>query len=790
MRVKRFMVRPSSVFYIALILAAAALAAYIVSAQLTNFADPLNYFNERNHTVTVTWSGTSYANVTCYTPVNFTYFGNFTAPDDVNCTATDNEVKCYNLSSTSVRLVFQSNASLPERTLSPLLCNATNGTAFNATPSIKFLRLDDGRVFNTLVEYGRGRGNYFFNSFGGTATSGRVFKGCTYLPNGTGFELNYLHKVYNVMQYYGKPASNGQAVNGSFMCVYNYSSLSRQHLTTGLSLISGLWNANYSIPEIGASWERMGFVSVQYDAGQLAIGSQLQTNCTNLTYYLYDLGGSVVVNKDNFTFEIRDREPFIVNATTNAGFIGNGTQEVLISYNITNQEVYDVTGVSIDIEAPRSARFVGTRGELWGTALDQFHFEKNELLAGQQELITLVARFNTTGEESGQSIALGGSVKIQYITCWEKFAYNPIPYIQRVPVAQNVTLDLTKNSTIVNIPFILLFINSTTVNTLNTVTLINTTVNNIINVSLTINLTLIQLNSTVNSIFNMTINASNQLGGVFGNLTTIIGMLNCSVETTNMCEMLRNISNYLDNINQTVVNINNSISSFNITDSLGVLNRTIIDINNTVTNILTNVTVIFDLTQEIFGLQNCTQITPNSTCFFLNLTQFIIVSINSTVVNMSKLLQFINNTQFGNISTTVLFNLIVNRSNDIDTRLNNITQQLLFLRQFDEELIFLVTDASNSQQSARQELDQNNLPASVDRLKQAQDRLNQAAERLSRLQVSQTEKSSPQTIIVETPTKQVPSKDYVFLLLLLAGIVLLVVYFRRRSQEYGSQGHG
>ncbi|MBI4450848.1 hypothetical protein HY642_02650 [Candidatus Woesearchaeota archaeon] len=563
------------------------------------------YLNITNSTLYVI--NKSVANITLSIPlINTTALSNISVVYNLS-----NQIPCTNINNT-IAIVLQSNSSFQELALSPLVINGTNGTAFNASPLVRFIRIEDGRIFNTLVEYGRGRGNYFFSSFGGTATSGKMYTGCTLLPNGTGFELNYLHKVYNIQQYFGY--ITGVAVNASFGCAYNYSRISRVHSSDAIGLTGNMWFSNYSIAEIRSSWERMGFISVQYLADQLLTGARITTNCTNMTYALSQAGGSVVVDADNFTFEIRNKDPFIVNATTTTTLVGNGTQEVLITYNITNTESYDVTGVSIDIEAPTNAMFIGTRGELWGVGLDQYHLEKNEIQAGSSEIISLFARFDTTSATPVSNFSLGRLVRVQFIPCWEQFAYNPTRSLQRVPVSNVVPVDLSTNTSILCIPCV-----------------------------------------------------------------------------------------------------------------ISVINVTIKDIKEIVT--------------------------------------------------------YINSTQFSNVTTSMIFDRVSNLTLGIDTQLTNITTQILGLRDFDEELVFLVTDSFNSQQAARDELQKGNLATGITEMQQSQNKLTQAVDRLATLQKREEEAAKVSWIRVGLDGAEKFARNYTYVLLLLIGIALIALNSRRKARR-------
>jgi len=356
-----------------------------------------------------------------------------------------------------------------------------------------------------LVEFGRGRGNYFFDSYSpDTAGSGHSGVGCPYVPNGSMFELNYLHKVLNVKQYFLNLTA--YAYNATFRCTYPNSSIVRQHLITSTYSNSSGSIVEYRIPKIAGSWERMGYLGMDFGANSQYVGQTLTINCTNFTYFFPFGGGNMYVEEDSFTFTVRDREPFSAVATSGAT-IGNGSQEVIITYNITNTELYTADDVIIEIDAPEYAQFIGTRGELWGTARDMYRFEKTRFLAGEEELITLVARFDTNDAPDLTSINLTQGIRFKYTTCWELNAYNPTEYVQNIYDIGTGTVDMNVSSEIIEVIEYL---------------------NDIFNLTISINLTINQINSTVNhietivNVINTTTNETNAIVKAINETTTII----------------------------------------------------------------------------------------------------------------------------------------------------------------------------------------------------------------------------------------------------------------------------
>lgn len=465
--------------------AAMASVAYAAN-EITQYADQLNYWDAETLTITVSNSGSEAVEA------NITFPSTFTFVSGTGCAGVSATLITCNISggASSSYTVTSPGSSVSEYDVGTFSITAVNNT-YTSSTDVKFLRIHPSEIFHTLVEYGRGRGNYFFDSYNKTANvsgSGHTGIGCPYLPNGTLFELNYLHKILNIAQYFGLTS---EGVNVSFSCTYPNATVVRHHLTTSINMSGSNWLADYFISELQTSWERMGYLGQDFDVGEYAAGSTITVTCTDIVYMLPSANGNVSVSGDSFTLTVVDREPFTVTATA-ASTIYNGTQEVEITYTITNTGSSTIDDVSIEIQAPEYAQFIGTRGELWGVAQDYYTFERDQFLPGEAETITLVARFNTSSAAGISSLNLSDGVNIEYVTCWELNAYNPAEYIQSVDASAvgTGTVDLNTATAITGVQ------NSLTeiINILNS---INTTITNIETIST-------QINATVNAIYNLT----------------------------------------------------------------------------------------------------------------------------------------------------------------------------------------------------------------------------------------------------------------------------------------------
>ena len=695
----------------------------VSAVNVTQEADRINYWDNEQHTVTVTNScGTD-------TQVNITIAGSFTY-DSGTCSQSGSIITCDIPASSSRNYVVNSSSADSEYKLSKFVAVTNNSCTVN---DVSFLKIRDDEVFHTLVEYGRGRGNYFFDTYGGGlyATTGHTGTGCSYLPNGTMFELNYLHKVNNVKQYFGNMTA--EAYNVSFSCIYPNSSVVRTHLISSITTNNSGAYVSYLIPRVEGSWERMGYLGMDFNP-VYSIGQNITISCTNITYKFPLAGGNFVVDNDSFTLQIRNREPFTATASTTST-IGNGTQEVIITYNITNNELYNLDDVIIEIQAPPYAEFIGTRGELWGAALDQYRIEKMYLAPGESEIIELVARFNTSNAPNISTLDLTSGIKIKYVTCWDLNAYNPMESMQRLYNVGNVTVNMGIPSEIIGVRETieeifntLIIINSTTININNTVNNIESVVSIINSTTIDTNIIVNQINNTVNYIINNITVILDNTNSIISNTATIKDLLNCngSIDTP-ICDELNIINSTISNITNVLIEINNTLNNItiNVTIDLSGENITV-----NVTANLTNITLIIDDIMSELNCSNVTGMPETDICVRLIRIQNNTIIINNTINTINDLVNYFNATVFGNVTLKEIYEAISNTTVDTSELLKIIRQ----MKEFDEELVFLVTDSFGLQQQAREELDKGNVGEAATKLREANSRLNEAAVRLMQLQ--------------------------------------------------------
>jgi hypothetical protein len=695
----------------------------IAAGEIYQFADMLNYYESRSHTTTFINNGNG--------PVKFNVSkaDGFKFTSCSNCVGfTDSKVSFNLAPNASGSYTVSSNASYnPLYKLTTLPISINN--SYTVASNLSYVRIPDKEIFYTLVEYGRGRGNYFYSTMDGKAGSGHTGVGCPYIPNGTMFELNFLHKIFNVRQYYNDP--NLLAENASFTCSYPNRTIVRTHLGTAISQNPVQTNVSYLIDEIEGSWERMGYLGMDFDAAEQSVGENLTISCRSIVYSLPSGNITVFASGTSFNLQVRDRNPFTASASTSAT-IGNGTQEVLIIYNITNNELYTANNPIIEIDAPQYAAFIGTRGEIWGTAQDQYRVEKTELQPGESEIITLVARFDTANAPNITAVNLTGGIKIKFTPCWEVNAYNPAEYMQYLSGVGTGAVNMGIPSKIISIIeqinqtyIILKHINITSIAINSTVNRIETLVKVINQTTIDTNKIVKQINNTVNNISSKTTIILNNTVQIINDTSVIKELIDCdNISDSPICSAL-------DYFNSTIINISNLVKKINITLSNLSINITInltgqnISIN--VTPDLTNITIIIDdIIDELNCSMNWTTEPNSSICKRLLRIENNTITINNTINDINSLVYYFNNTVFGNITLQDIYDALSNIT--VDT--SELIREIEKIRAFDEELVFLVTDAFGLQQAARADVDNGDLGSAAQKLREANDRLSQATARL------------------------------------------------------------
>ena len=694
----------------------------------------LNFYDSEQHTVTI--SSTLSANVSSSStmPTGFSFVSSASG-----CTNPSGQtVTCSNVpTGSTATFIISSPSSGTEYQLYNLV-TTLNGTSLN---NVSFINIRDDEIFHTLVEYGRGRGNYFYDSMG-TSTSAGTGTGYNYVPNATDFELNYLHKIYNIKQYYSL-ASDSYATNVDFSCVYPYHTVVRQHLTESISNDGNDWTVTYNVPRIEGSWERMGFLGEDFDAGEYNVGDTFVVNCTNMSYDLNDAHGSIVVDEDSFDMEVRNPNALGVTASSDTSSIGNGTSEVLITYTITNNEQYPIDSLMLEIDSPEEAVFVGVRGELWGTAKDSYSYELPNLGAGESVQLKLLARFDTSSS-SDTTLLLSEGVKAKYVQTWELNAYNPMTYLQSLSITDTQTVNYAVSSTITNL---LEQINRIETNTI----AINTTTNSIYTLVQEINSTthttsdnVIAMNSSLSS--QMTSSENNILGNIsslssqmtsFEN--TVQQLVNCTANSgAPLCVKMDNLNTSIANMHTDMLSINDSLTT--LIQNVNTPNSSVMiqEIQNQFAGVQGNFTYTNNL---ITGINQ--SINANIDAVNTSLSNDI-AGVNSIVTDMHTEIHALNTSiyQINDSITNTILNSQNNIINNISAQINAISfnsseilEELHYMQGFNEELIFLVTDSVGLAKEAKVDYDNGDTQGAVDKLLEASEKLETA-----RVQIEESKK--------------------------------------------------
>lgn len=510
--------------------------------------DRLNFYTSEEHTVTVSNTLSGLGDSISTMPTGFGFVSSVSG-----CTNPSGQtVTCDNIASDGTAIyIINSTASGTEYELYTL--NTTlNGTGIN---DVNFINIQNGDVWNVLIEFGRGRGNYFYNSKGGSTSAGTGI-GYNYLPNATDFELNYLHKVFNIKQYFGLATS--RATDVSFQCVYPFHTVVREHMVETITRDGSEWSINYSLPRIDGSWERMSYLGMDFDSGEYDVGDNITINCTNLDYNLADAYGHIIADEDSFELEIRSPDPLSMTASA-SGTIGNGTSEVVITYTFTNDESYPLDALMVEIDSPEEATFIGTRGELWGTSEDKFVKQLPNLEAGESTTFSLVARFDTSSSVD-TTLLLTEGIKAKFVPTWELNSYNPMSYLQSLSVTDTIGVNYGVSSAIVSL--------QTQINTIDTnLVVLNTTTNNIYELVQAINNSMLTLETADGDILSAINNSRDTIltainsseGTVIANLTAelVANIGNLSFDTSGILTELE----YMQGFNEELI--------FLVTDSVG-----------------------------------------------------------------------------------------------------------------------------------------------------------------------------------------------------------------------------
>lgn len=717
--------RPKVTRSVALLFALLGVAALFIitpvgAVTLNQTGTPLNYFYHRTHNVTVTIGGVSglsnfYVNVTV--PTGWTITGRSAG----SVLAETRVITWYFASPTGSELIYYtmtpdtSVAELTKSTMASSYNHSTQGPPV-AGQNLTFIRIGDTRVIDILEELGRGNGNYPYSTrYGGTI----------YIPASTTTQIYFLTRIYNIAQYLANTTETAKSV--TMYCEYPASQPTvTYHLVNTLAKSTNVWQANYSISEIEPSWWRMGYVGI--DISNLAVGTNLTVNCTNLRYNFAH--GSINVTNQTFTLSAATVTPITVTASASNVSINQGQTENEIIYNISNSGPYDIDEPQFEIQAPANSLFIGTRGELWGTAMKKYTISLPRLQSQQSFNTTLVARFDVTTDGS---ITLG-TITSRFVPPWETTAYNPAELIQTTTLATAISVTTetgaaitTVRGEIANLRGVVNNINDTSNQIRTIVTHVNSTVNSMNLTANTINATLHQLNESMR----MTIIP--MLNGINGNVTAVNTTVNavralvdCSNSTwAGVCNKLNNVTANLDNVNSTVVRINNTVNDIASWQSGEQFRR--------FNNMDGNLSIVNTTLNGVRNLVDCSNSTWAGVCNKLDNVTSIVDLINATskqtfviAQNISTTVQFINNTRWSNFTAADIFNKI-QQSIALSTQdTENIQDRIRNLKELTQEAVFLVTDSVGLQAQAKEDIARGDLSGAMTKLEKASSNLDQA----------------------------------------------------------------
>jgi TolA-binding protein len=737
-----------------------AITSVVAAGEITQDANKLNYWTAGSHIVTVDNTGTLQTTATIVSPWTVTATtGGCTEP-------VANTVSCDLAAAGSGTYTVTSDATVGEYATQALALTTNNSYTGEI---VTFVRVQDEEIFKTLVEYGRGRGNYFYDS-GIMRTKGVQ---CTDLPAETNIELNYLHKIYPIINnYLNIPSAEGTDL--SIYCTYPNETVGKQHLASSVVLNGAKFQVNYTSDWLKSSWEKVFFLVQDFDEGKYSAGQSITVNCSNIKYYLAAANGWVSVDTDAFTLNFRDATPITVSATANPSTIGTGTSEVLITYTITNTETMTLSSstnpLMIDIKAPPEAEFIGTRGELWGTGLQVYHYEVNGLDPNEVLTITLAARFATTGTTP---LNLSQGVSVSFIPCWQVNAYNPLATEQTIMVGNTIAV----NGSAVAVKSVVNELESIQgkLDTLTAIsTQINTTVNAINNLVLVINQTTQSTDSYLKNEIETKldqINAtSNYMKSYLDNqITNYLAMINATTlrtdgtvnyingTTSNIYSYLQTtVYNYLSTIDATTTDTNIVVHQLNTTsNSIQVtvtgIETTVNQMNTTITGMNLVVNNIDNTVTQINGTVNNIAVTSMQINETLNNVWQWSNNVNVTINNMYNLLNQINTTIDGGAANYTA------RFDALDTYMSGLTTDVRQLSEFSEESIYLITDSITEGQQAYKDaltaLDSGDSEKAIQKLQESINLLSTAETKIGELQAVKSGDSSTVTKTTTLTTK-------------------------------------
>jgi hypothetical protein len=311
-----------------------------------------------------------------------------------------------------------------------------------------------------------------------------------------------------------------------------------------------------------------------------------------------------------------------------------------------------------------------------------------------------------------------------------------------------------------------------------TVTTINSTVNNIYSIVQVINTTTNEtntivklINSTTTSILNKTNIILNNTNIILNDTTYIKDLLNCNGSTDSpICDKIQSLNTTIQQLLNLTIELNTTAHNINIT---------IGDINVTGVNVTVNVdfTNLTSKLKEIKGYINCTNVTgyPNtSVCIRLERIENLTAIINSSLNSIYNTTIYWNTTVFGNLTLEDIFNAISN----ITVNTSDVLESIRGIKEFQQEVIFLITDSFNLQQEAGSDFGRGDFSSAADKLVQSNSKLTESMDLILAEQQKIQANTTNSTSSFEFSTKWV-----VAAMLIIISTVAVLYLFGKEHEE-------
>jgi len=201
--------------------------------------------------------------------------------------------------------------------------------------------------------------------------------------------------------------------------------------------------------------------------------------------------------------------------------------------------------------------------------------------------------------------------------------------------------------------------------------------------------------------------------------TQIIEYLNCdTVSDTPICQFVLDINNTVTNNNNYLSEIN--VTTHNIYDLNVYMNQSLTDMQIDVDSILANVTAIYDQL-------DCDGNADSPVCQYVLDINTTLTSVEGDVTDILNIALYLNNTVWDGLTAQDIIDQLNASIYITNTDLTGILTELNSMQEFNEELVFLVTDAVGMHTQAENDFNSGDMNSAVDNLARAQKNLEKAA---------------------------------------------------------------